>query len=420
MAGCPWNSAHRLVRVGLKAREIAHAVRPACNLVFLVDVSGSMRPENKLPLLRQGLLMLTDRLRGDDTVGIVTYAGGAGVALQPTSGDDRQQIRDALTAMQAGGSTHGSAGIRRAYELAREHFREEGVNRVILCTDGDFNVGVTSQSDLTRLIETEAKSGIFLTVLGFGVGNYKDTTMEALADRGNGQYAYIDNLNEAHKVLVNEMTSTLVTVAKDVKLQVEFNPAKVQAYRLIGYENRLLRAEDFNDDRKDAGEIGAGHSVTALYEIVPPGVAYVSPRVDPLKYQQPAAPAPAFEATRQVVGNSPEMLTAKLRWKAPEADTSERREFTLVDVGKRYGQASADFKFAAAVAAFGMILVDSPNRGTTSLDAVLELAGEGLGSDRDGYRADFLEMVRRTKALPWFQRREASAEPGREIRNSQP
>ncbi|MCB1127202.1 MAG: von Willebrand factor type A domain-containing protein, partial [Verrucomicrobiae bacterium] len=209
VAGCPWNSAHRLVRVGLKAREIAHATRPACNLVFLIDVSGSMSPENKLPLLRQGLLMLTDRLRGDDSVGIVTYAGGAGVALPPTSGGQRQRIRDTLTALQAGGSTHGSAGIRRAYELARQNFREDGVNRVILCTDGDFNVGVTSQSDLTRLIENEAKSGIFLTVLGFGVGNYKDTTMEALADRGNGQYAYIDNLNEAHKVLVNEITSTL-------------------------------------------------------------------------------------------------------------------------------------------------------------------------------------------------------------------
>jgi Ca-activated chloride channel family protein len=392
VAGCPWNMAHRLVRVGVKAREITASQRPPCNLVFLIDVSGSMEPANKLPLLRQGLRMLVERLRPEDTVAIVVYASDSRVVLPPTSGAQREEILRALDALHAGGSTNGGAGLQTAYSLAQRDFQTEGVNRVILCTDGDFNVGITSPTELTRVIEEKARAGVFLSVLGFGVGNLKDSTMEQLADCGNGNYAYIDTLNEAHKVLIAQMSGTLVTVAKDVKVQVEFNPAHVRTYRLIGYENRLLAAEDFNDDRRDAGDIGAGHSVTGLYEIEPASLGGDRAGVDPLKYQ------PSTRSARPRTAAS-ELLTLKVRFKEPTGDTSRLLTFPLVDTGRSYGQASPDFKFAASVAAFGMILRHSPHRGTATWDGVLELGGEGVGRDAEGLRAEFLGLVRRAQHL---------------------
>jgi Ca-activated chloride channel family protein len=391
VAACPWNLEHRLVRVGLKGREIATDKRPPSNLVFLLDVSGSMQAPNKLELVKQALRLLVEQLTENDRVSMVVYAGASGVVLPPTSGHNKGAILATLDRLQAGGSTHGSAGLQLAYEQAASHFIRGGVNRVILCTDGDFNVGITSQGDLTRLIEQKAKSGVYLSVLGFGMGNLKDSTMEKLADKGNGNYAYIDTLAEARKVLVEQMSGTLITIAKDVKIQVEFNPARVAAYRLIGYENRLLHKEDFNDDTKDAGEIGAGHTVTALYELVPAGQSVGVPSVDPLKYQtppQPAAPA-----------QSDELLHVKVRYKAPEGDTSQLIETPVRDGGLTYPQASPDFKFAAAVAGFGMVLRDSPYKGSANLEAVIELAEAGKGRDPGGYRAEFLELVNLTKQL---------------------
>jgi Ca-activated chloride channel family protein len=374
------------VRVGLKGREIQRAQRPPSNLVFLIDVSGSMDEPDKLPLLQESLKLLTRQLNENDHVAIVVYAGAAGLVLPETSGHDKATILDALDRLQAGGSTHGSAGIRLAYEMATEHFIPGGVNRVILCTDGDFNVGVTSPGDLTRLIEAKAQSGVFLSVLGFGTGNYKDSTMEMLADKGNGNYAYIDSLNEGRKVLVEQMSGTLVTIAKDVKIQIEFNPAQVDSYRLIGYENRLLAKEDFNNDKKDAGEIGAGHTVTALYEVVPAGMtADHTPEVDPLKYQKPAAPANA--------PGSDEMLTLKLRYKQPDGDTSRLLTVPVKDRDESYARASTDFKFAAAVAEFGMILRDSPYKGSATIAGVREQVRDSLGKDPEGYRAEFLTLV---------------------------
>lgn len=391
IAGCPWNAEHRLARIGLKGREIARGQRPPGNLVFLIDVSGSMQPANKLPLLKQCLRLLTRELTASDHVAIVVYAGNAGEVLPPTSGSEQNKILEALDHLGAGGSTHGSAGIRLAYEIASMNFIRGGVNRVILCTDGDFNVGVTSPGDLVRLIEEKAKSGVFLSVLGFGMGNYKDSAVELLADKGNGNYAYIDTMNEGRKVLVEQMNGTLVTIAKDVKLQVEFNPARVGAYRLIGYENRMLRKEDFNDDKKDAGEIGAGHTVTALYELVPPGRLVPRPGVDPLKYQQPAQLSAA--------AGGDESLTLKLRYKEPEGDTSKLLVTAVVDEGAGFPSASADFKFASAVAAFGMILRDSPHKGTATLEQVSELGRESQGRDPEGYRAEFLELVDKAARL---------------------
>jgi Ca-activated chloride channel homolog len=385
IAGCPWNTDHRLARIGLKGREITRGQRPAANLVFLIDVSGSMQPANKLPLLKECLKLLTEELTANDRVTIVVYAGAAGEVLPPTSGADKRKIRRALDALESGGSTHGSQGIQLAYQSATENFIRDGVNRVILCTDGDFNVGVTSAGDLTRLIEEKAKSGVFLSVLGFGMGNYKDSTTEMLADKGNGNYAYIDTLNEGRKVLVEQMNGTLVTIAKDVKIQVEFNPAQVAGYRLIGYENRMLRKEDFNNDQKDAGEIGAGHTVTALYEIVPAGRRVEGAGVDPLKYQQPGRLSSA--------AGGDELLTLKLRYKEPEGDTSKLMTTPVSDRGATFGRASVDFKFASAVAAFGMILRDSPHKGTATLGAVLSMAREGQGGDREGYRKEFLQLI---------------------------
>jgi Ca-activated chloride channel family protein len=390
---CPWNDEHRLVRIGLKGREVAADMRPATSLVFLIDVSGSMRPDNKLPLLKQTMKALVEHLLADDRVAIVTYANDARLVLPSSYCDEKQAILDAIDGLHAGGSTHGSAGLELAYQVAQEGFIKEGVNRVILCTDGDFNVGTSDEGGLVRLIEQKRKSGVFLSVLGFGTGNWQDSKMEQLTNAGNGNCAYIDSLEEGKKVLIDEMSGTLVTIAKDVKIQVEFNPAKVGAYRLIGYANRLLEARDFNDDTRDAGEIGAGHTVTALYEIIPPGEAIPEPEVDELKYQQ----TPEQEDAEPI--GSDELLTVKLRYKEPEGETSARIERPLIDAGAGLADMSEDFQFASAVAAFGMILRDSPYKGQATYAGVLDLATAGLENDERGHRAEFIALVEKARAL---------------------
>ncbi|MBX7124445.1 MAG: von Willebrand factor type A domain-containing protein, partial [Cyclobacteriaceae bacterium] len=341
MAAAPWNRNHQLVHIGLQGKKIATENLPPSNLVFLVDVSGSMQDENKLPLLKASFRLLVDQLREQDQVAMVVYAGAAGVVLESTSGANKEEILDALDRLQAGGSTAGGAGIRLAYEIAKRNFKTGGNNRVILATDGDFNVGESSDGSMEKLITEKRKDGIFLTVLGYGMGNYKDSKMEILADKGNGNYAYIDNILEAQKVLVNEFGGTLFTIAKDVKLQIEFNPAHVQSYRLIGYENRMLKSEDFNNDRKDAGELGSGHTVTALYEIVPVGAE--EKLVDPLKYQAVARP--------EVRSTSSEWMTVKFRYKKPDEDKSRLIVQTLEDKKLKTDQTSDDFRWSAAVAA---------------------------------------------------------------------
>ncbi|MGH9241424.1 MAG: YfbK domain-containing protein [Vicinamibacterales bacterium] len=392
----PWNSRNRLVRFGVKAREIDRGRRPASNLVFLIDVSGSMNEPQKLPLVKSGLKLLVDQLGENDSVSIVVYASATGLVLPPTRGDRKDVIARAVDNLQAGGSTNGGAGIQLAYAQATANFIRGGANRVILMTDGDFNVGITSQSDLTRLIEDRAKSGVFLSVLGFGMGNLKDSTMERLADRGNGHYAYIDTLNEARKVLVEEMSGTLVTVAKDVKIQVDFNPGKVEAYRLIGYENRVLRAEDFNNDLKDAGDMGAGHTVTALFEIVPRGGTVPGPSIDPSVFQ----PAPRSEsAVQPAIPNSNDLLVLRLRYKLPDAAESTRMDVPLADRAVAFQRADPDVRFAAAVAAFGMILKDSSYKGDATLEWVLDTASGSVGRDRGGYRDEFVSLVRKAIAL---------------------
>jgi Ca-activated chloride channel family protein len=399
---CPWDSSHRLLRIGLKAREVAAENRPASNLVFLLDVSGSMMPPERLPLVKQAMRLLVDKLTEKDRVAIVIYAGGSGLALQSTTGDRKETILRALEDLKAGGSTNGAEGIELAYKVAAENFIKGGVNRVILATDGDFNIGVTNQGDLMRLIEAKAKSGVFLSVLGVGTDNLKDSTMQKLADKGNGNYAYLDSFDEARKVLVQQVNGTLMTIAKDVKIQVEFNPARVASYRLIGYEKRMLRKEDFKDDKVDAGEIGAGHTVTALYEVVPAGTgasdpAASVPPVDPLKYQAPGAVPPA---TAQVDPKlSQEMVRVKLRHKKPDGETSELTERSFVDNGSKFENAAPDLKFAAAVAEFGMILRDSQYKGKGTIGAVVEWALEGKGRDTAGYRAGFIELARKTQTL---------------------
>ncbi len=395
----PWAPEHRLVRVALKGAEVDAEERPAANLVFLLDVSGSMNSANKLPLLQQCMRLLTAQLDGRDRVAIVTYAGSSGIALPSTSGADKPTILHAIDRLRSGGSTNGAAGIEDAYRIAGMNFIEGGVNRVILGTDGDFNVGITQRDELERLISQRAASGVFLSVLGFGRDNLKDATVEMLADKGNGNYAYIDSLSEGRRVLVERIAGTLHTIAKDVKLQVEFNPGRVAHYRLIGYENRKLAARDFNDDRKDAGEIGAGHSVVALYEIVPPGVA-VAAGVDALKYQQvPDEPRP-------VVVNSPELLTVKLRWKAPQGATSQlvtvpfvAEDYVSPRGRPRHHVPSADFRFSAAVAAFGMTLRNSPHKGTASMAMAQQLAGNARGTDDRGWRAEFIRLAEVAGAL---------------------
>ncbi|MEA2710813.1 MAG: Ca-activated chloride channel [Phycisphaerales bacterium] len=396
IADCPWQPEHRLVRVGIKGKEIAADKRPASNLVFLLDVSGSMQPENRLPMVKRSMRLLLDQLNAEDRVAIVVYAGTSGLVLPSTACSEgaKDQIRNAIETLSAGGSTNGEQGIQLAYSVAKQNFVQGGTNRVILCTDGDFNVGVTNQGDLTRIIEEKAKAGVFLSVLGYGMGNLKDSTMEKLADKGNGNYAYIDTLNEAKKVLVEQMSGTLVTIAKDVKIQIEFNPAVVESYRLIGYENRLLAKEDFNDDKKDAGEIGAGHSVTALYEVTPVGKQPdTKPAVDSLKYQKPASAA----TTGRGGDDSGEMLTLKLRYKQPDGDTSALIETPVKDTGGTFAKSSRDFKFASSVAAFGMILRDSPHKGRATYPAVQEWAEDGVGEDKGGYRQEFLELVKSAK-----------------------
>jgi len=397
VTSCPWETSHRLVRIGLKGKEIATDKRGPSNLVFLLDVSGSMTPPERLPLVKQAMRLLVEKLTENDRVAIVVYAGASGLALPSTTGDHKEHILEALENLQAGGSTNGAEGIQLAYKIAADNFIKGGVNRVILATDGDFNVGVTSQGDLIRLIEEKAKSGVFLSVLGVGTDNLKDSTMQKLADKGNGNYAYLDSLDEARKVLVQQMNGTLVTIAKDVKIQVEFNPARVASYRLIGYEKRMLRKEDFNNDKVDAGEIGAGHTVTALYEVAPVGAAINPaasvPPVDPLKYSSNE------RSTSAQSTSSSEMLTVKLRYKKPDGDRSELVERAVTDAPGNFENAPADLKFAAAVAEFGMILRDSEYKGNGTFATVLEWAEEGKGTDANGYRSGFIELVRKAQAL---------------------
>jgi Ca-activated chloride channel family protein len=393
VAACPWNGEHKLVRVGLKGKSIAKENLPPNNLVFLIDSSGSMMGADRLGLVQAGLRLLVEQLRKEDRISIVTYAGSAGLVLPPTSGAKKADILAALDRLTAGGSTAGGAGIQLAYKVAADSFIKKGNNRVILATDGDFNVGVTSDGELTRLIEEKREHGVFLTVLGVGTGNYQDSKMEQLADKGNGNYAYLDDIMEAQKVLVKEMGGTLLTLAKDVKLQVEFNPARVSSYKLIGYENRVLAAQDFNDDKKDAGELGAGHTVTALYEVVPAGVKDDAlPSVDPLKYQAPAAPAPEASASK-------ELLTVKFRYKKPDETKSRLLSRPLADEDRAWGEASPDFKFAASAAGFGMMLRHSKTKGSLTYDKVRAMAQEGLGKDEDGYRSEMVRLIAKAKLL---------------------
>lgn len=390
---CPWNTAHRLVRIGLKAKEIPTDNLPASNLVFLIDVSGSMWGANRLELVKSSLKLLVNNLRDKDKVAIVTYAGSADVKLEATPGSDKQKIREAIDELTAGGATAGGTGILLAYKIAKKNLIANGNNRIILCSDGDFNVGVSSAEGLEQLIEKERKSGVSLTVLGYGMGNYKDKKIQVLAEKGNGNHAYIDNLQEANRVLVGEFGATLHTVAKDVKLQVEFNPSQVQAYRLVGYESRLLKDEDFNNDAKDAGDMGAGHTVTAFYEVIPVGVknAYVG-KVDELKYQK----TEKKKATVKPTGSN-ELLTVKLRYKAPDKDVSQKLELPFVD--NKRDKVSPDFRFASAVAMFGQLLRDSDFKGNATYDKVIETAKQGLNNDDRGYRREFIRLVEAAKGL---------------------
>ena len=388
---CPWNKTHRLVQIGLKAREIESKNLPASNFVFLIDVSGSMFGPTRLELVKSSLRLLVNNLREKDRVAIVTYCGDARIALPSTPGNEKQKIKDTLETLTAGGSTAGGAGIEEAYRIAQKNFIAQGNNRIILCTDGDFNVGASSETELENLIESKRKSGIFLTVLGYGMGNYKDNKMQILAQKGNGNHAYIDNIQEANKVLVNEFGSTMYVVAKDVKLQIEFNPAKVQSYRLVGYETRILDNEDFNDDTKDAGEMGAGHTVTALYEIIPTGISGNIPRsIDPLKYQTETN-------INTQTGNSSELLTVKLRYKTPEEEKSKKIENNVTDTDK--DNVSPDFRFASAVAMFAQLLRNSDYKGEATYDQVIESAQRGLSFDPEGYRAEFVRLVQSAKGL---------------------
>ncbi len=392
-ASAPWNAKHRLVRIGLKGKEVQWSKRPSSNLVFLLDVSGSMGYANKLPLLKRSLKMLADRLTERDRVTIVVYAGAAGLVLPPTPGNQKKKIFGALNRLNAGGSTNGGQGIKLAYRMAVSQFIKGGTNRVILATDGDFNVGTTNRSELMRLIAKKAKTGVYLTVLGFGMGNYKDAMLEKISNRGDGNYAYIDTISEARKVMVEQLTGTLITIAKDVKIQVEFNPRRVKSYRLIGYENRMLRKEDFNNDKKDAGDIGAGHTVTAIYELVPVGGAAKLPTVDTLRYQGARKP------TARAGGD--EMLFLKLRYKSPKGGKSTLVTYPIKDAGNQFDRASVDFRFAASVAAFGMLLRGSKYAGEASWSKVLSWARPGVTAalDPKGYRAEFMTLVSKASKL---------------------
>lgn len=393
ISDAPWNKDHKLVLIGLQGKKIPMENLPASNLVFLIDVSGSMQDPLKLPLVKASMKILVDQLREEDKISMVVYAGAAGLVLEPTSGSEKTKIKDAIDKLEAGGSTAGGAGIKLAYKTARENFVKDGNNRVILCTDGDFNVGESSDDAMERLIEQERKSGVFLTVLGYGMGNYQDAKMQKLADKGNGNHAYIDGISEAKKVLVNEFGGTLFTIAKDVKLQVEFNPAKVQGYRLIGYENRMLAKEDFNDDKKDAGELGSGHTVTALYEVIPVGVkSDFLQKVDSLKYQKNTTPLISSSQTDEI-------LTVKFRYKAPDGDVSKLIEHPVLDKQVALAKTSDNFRFAAAVAQFGLLLRQSEYKSTASYDNVLNLARKAKGYDEEGYRSEFVRLVESARLL---------------------
>lgn len=394
-AECPWQPGHRLVRIGVKGKEVHRKERPASNLVFLLDVSGSMKDRDKLPLLQRGLVMMLNELDENDRISIVTYASNAGVRLQPTSGDQKMKIRDVIEGLNADGSTNGSAGIEKAYALAAANFVENGTNRVVLATDGDLNVGTTDDESLVKLIKQKAAEKVFLTVLGFGTGNLKDSKLEKLADNGNGSYAYIDSMREARRVLVEQMSGSLVTIAKDVKFQVEFNPAEVAAYRLLGYENRKMANADFRNPKKDAGDIGAGHCVTALYEIVPSKLEARKALSAKLKYQVPEPVKPQPKNNLSDAANSGEMLTLAIRYKDVETDEEDELEFSLSDSNKKFYEASNDFRFAASVASFGMLLRGSKYRGDADLNKVEKMASDSLGEDPSGYRAEFVDLIRK-------------------------
>jgi Ca-activated chloride channel family protein len=388
---CPWNSKHQLLHVGLKGKSMDKSELPPSNLVFLIDVSGSMSDANKLPLLKSAFHLLVRELRPEDHVAIVVYAGAAGLVLESTSGSEKDKILEAINRLQSGGSTAGGEGLLLAYKTAEANFVEEGNNRIILATDGDFNVGVSSNAEMERIVEKEREKGVFITVLGFGMGNYKDDKMEIIADKGNGNYAYIDNIQEARKTMVSEFAGTLFTIAKDVKFQLEFNPARVKAYRLIGYENRLLNDEDFNNDKKDAGEMGSGHTVTALYELIPAGSEENTGSVDPLRYQ----------TNSNSVKSNPnaELLTVKLRYKQPDGLTSVLYENPVKGKLIEFSATSEEFRFSAAVAEFGMLLRDSEFKAGATIEQVIQIAQSSRGNDEEGYRAEFIKLVKTADAL---------------------
>jgi Ca-activated chloride channel family protein len=388
---CPWNENHQLLHVGLQGKKMEKDELPNSNLVFLLDVSGSMSDYNKLPLLKSAFKMLVNELRPEDRVAIVVYAGAAGLVLKSTPGNEKEKILNSIENLQAGGSTAGGEGLRLAYKIAEENFIEGGNNRIILATDGDFNVGVSSNAEMERLVETEREKGVSITVLGFGMGNYKDDKMEIIADKGNGNYAYIDNIQEARKTMVSEFAGTLFTIAKDVKFQLEFNPARVKAYRLIGYENRLLNDEDFNDDKKDAGEMGAGHTVTALYELIPAGADEEIGSIDPLKYQK--------NSTTVKSDPNAELLTVKLRYKEPDGLTSKLYENPVKGKVLDLSATSEHFRFSAAVAEFGLLLRESEFKATATIEEVIQLAQGSRGEDEEGYRAEFIKLVKTADEL---------------------
>jgi Ca-activated chloride channel family protein len=394
-AVCPWNTKHQLLLIGLQGKKIDVSKLPPSNLIFLIDVSGSMMTQDRLPLVKESLKLLTEQLREEDKVAIVAYAGNAGLVLNATSGENKITIKEAIDRLEAGGSTAGGDGIKLAYKIARENFNREGNNRVILCTDGDFNVGMSSDDALERLIEGERKSGVYLTVLGYGTGNYQDAKMQKLADKGNGNHAYIDGISEAKKVLINEFGGTLFTIAKDVKLQLEFNPSKVKGYRLIGYENRMLAKEDFNNEKKDAGDMGSGHTVTALYELVPPGVDMPeTSTVDSLRYQV----VPNAVNTMQNK-YADELLNIKLRYKQPDSDNSKLLSYAVKEKPVSIEQASENLRFAASVASFGMLLRKSEHKGNSSYQSARSLAANALGRDTEGYRKEFIQLIDAASAI---------------------
>lgn len=390
---CPWNTSHQIVSIGLQGKKIPTENLPPANLVFLIDVSGSMQSLNKLPLVQTSMKLLVDQLRPQDKVAIVVYAGNAGLVLPSTKGTQKVTIKNAIDGLQAGGSTAGGAGIQLAYKVAQDNFISKGNNRVILCTDGDFNVGMSSDDELEYMIEDKRESGIFLTVLGYGTGNYQDAKMQKLADKGNGNHAYIDNIKEARKVLINQFGGTMFTIAKDVKLQIEFNPAKVQGYRLIGYENRMLAKEDFNDDKKDAGELGSGHTVTALYEIIPAGVnAPELKKVDALKYQKPQEKPGGF-------ADASEIMTVKFRYKQPAGNKSMLLEKVVAGEPVPFNRTSSNFHLSAAVAQFGMLLRNSEHKGQGGYRLVNQLLTSSDVDDKEGYKAELISLAQAAAAM---------------------